>query len=108
MQKRAAKGGEVGTNGDFYEGGKFLPSTEKPKGKPRKRGSGKQEIAPYVWEVAPEGKSSIYRRLAGNFARFINGKMVVCVNPTTLAYFGTTEYEIASLVDRWNAGERWM
>jgi hypothetical protein len=29
-QDRAKAGGEIGTNGEFYEGGKFLPHTEKP------------------------------------------------------------------------------
>ncbi len=30
-QARARIGGETGINGDFYEGGKFLPNTEAPK-----------------------------------------------------------------------------
>ncbi len=33
---RAKKGGEYGVNGEFYEGGKFLPSTQLPKRSPVK------------------------------------------------------------------------
>jgi len=106
-QVRAKRGGEVGTNGEFYEGGKFLPTTEKPKGKPAKRGSGKQEIEPCRWEVAPEGKSSIYRRLAGVYGKVVGGMMVLAINPVTLAYFRDDEAEICRLADRYNAGERW-
>jgi len=106
-QKRAKIGGEVGTNGEFYEGGKFLPSTQKPKGKPR-RGSGKQEIEPYKWEVPPAGMRSIYRSLAGIYGRVENGVMVERINPATLAYYGDDRDEVISRIARYNAGERWM
>lgn len=107
-QQRAKIGGEIGVNGEFYEGGKFLPSTEKPKGKPVKRGSGKVEIEPYKWEVAPEGQRSIYRRLAGIYGKVINGVMVLDINPVTLAYCGDSEEWVKQLADRYNAGERWF
>ena len=32
MTSRAKSGGEIGQNGEFYDGGQFLPSTELPKG----------------------------------------------------------------------------
>jgi len=63
QQPRAQIGGEVGVNGEFYEGGKFLPSTEKGKGKTVKL-QGKVEIAPYVWILktdVPEGFEVIYK-----------------------------------------------
>lgn len=108
-QCRAKRGGEVGVNGEFYDGGKFLPSTEKPKTPPHKRGTGKQEIAPYVWETPPEGKrSSIYMRLQGIHGKVIDGVMVLMLNPVTLAYFGQTESEVRQLAERYNAGERWL
>lgn len=107
-QQRAKIGGEAGVNGEWYEGGKFLPSTEKPKGKPSKRGLGKQEIEPYKWEVLPEGKRSIYRQLAGVYARLINGVMVANINPVTLKYYGKTESEVIDMINRYNAGERAM
>lgn len=38
IQKRARSGGEFGVNGEFYEGGKFLPSNEnRPKTAPAER-----------------------------------------------------------------------
>ena len=60
---QAKKGGEVGTNGEFYRGGLFLPSTEKPKRHGSVKFQGKKEIAPYVWEVPPaEGFVSLFVR----------------------------------------------
>ncbi len=41
---RAAKGGEVGVNGDFYEGGKFLPTNPQ---RPRQDCAGKK--AQFRW-----------------------------------------------------------
>jgi hypothetical protein len=107
-QKRAKPGGEVGSNGEFYEGGKFLPSTEKPKGKAAKRGGGRQEIEPFVWAVGVEGSRSIYRRLAGVYGRVIGGVMVLNINPVTLRYFGDDEQKIRELADLYNAGSRWF
>ena len=63
---QAPKGGTIGRNGDFYKGGQFLPSTEKPKGK----GKGtsykgrKVEVAPFVWEECPEGMRPLWGRIA--------------------------------------------
>ena len=64
-QKRAAKGGEIAPNGEFYKGGAFIATTDKAKGKPQNRGSGRVEIAPYTWDQCPEGSFSIYRAIAG-------------------------------------------
>lgn len=107
--QRAKRGGEFGANGEWYEGGKFIntiPENHKRKGS-AKRGSGKQEIAPYVWEVAPEGKSSIYRQFAGVFGKVVDGVAVLMCSEQTLNYFRTTRDEAQQLVDLWNAGERW-
>lgn len=110
--KRAAKGGEFGANGEWYEGGKFIntiPENRKKEGSSR-RGSGKVEIEPYVWVVAPEGTSgiSLYKNLAGVFGKVIDGKMVLNVNPVTLRYFGKTMEQVQVMADRYNAGERWL
>lgn len=108
--KRAKAGGEVGANGEWYEGGKFLntvPGNRKREGSV-KRGSGKQEIAPYTWEVSPEGKRSLYRQFAGVFGKVIDGVAVLVCSEQTLAYFGTTRDAAQNLIDRWNAGERWV
>lgn len=66
-QKRAKVGGEYGANGEFYEGGKFINTiaeNQKKEGSTAKKAR-KVEIAPYKWEVAPEGKRSIYQQFAG-------------------------------------------
>jgi hypothetical protein len=115
MTKRAPAGGAYGANGEWYEGGKFIntvPENRKKEGS-NPRGSGKQEIAPYVWEVAPEGKRSLYRQFAGSFGKVINGKAVMTDGgngerlPAILNYVGHTKDTAQSIIDRWNNGERW-
>lgn len=64
---RAAKGGEVGVNGEFYEGGKFLPRNPE---RPRQDCSGnrkarKIQIEPYVWIEAPAGFAALIERIVG-------------------------------------------
>ena len=108
--KRARKGGEFGANGEWYEGGKFIntiPENSKREGGAN-RSSGKQEVAPYVWEVAPDGKRSLYRQFAGVFGKVINGVAVLDCSEQTLNYFSVTRDEAKCLIDRWNAGERWV
>ncbi len=107
---RATKGGETGMNGEFYAGGTFLPNTTLGKMQKRAKtsGTGKQEIAPYTYEVAPEGMTSIYRQIAGIYGKIINGAFVVNASDTTIAYYGKTRDEVDALAAQWNAGERWM
>ena len=106
---RARAGGEIGVNGEHYEGGQFLPSTTLPKQAPtsRKAGTGKREIAPYVWEVAPEGKQSIYSRFS-HLWKIADGKAAVIDNAQALAYYKRSAEEVQAAADQWNAGERWM
>lgn len=109
--KRANAGGEFGANGEWYEGGKFIntvPENRKREGAKLKRKPGKQEIAPYVWELPPEGMNSIYRRVAGIIGKCVNGVMVAGYNDQILKYVGMTAAEADALIARWNAGERWM
>jgi hypothetical protein len=108
--KRAKRGGEFGANGEWYEGGKFIntiPENRKKEGSQR-RGTGKQEIAPYTWEVSSEGKLSLYRQFAGVFGKVIDGVAVLMCSEQTLRYFRTSREEAQNLIDRWNAGERWL
>lgn len=64
---RAKKGGQVGINGEFYQGGQFLPSSEatvKGAHKAIVRKGKKAEVAPYVWAEAPaDDMLSIYERI---------------------------------------------
>ncbi len=112
--KRAKAGGEYGANGEWYEGGKFINTVPE---QPKRIGSGpkatgKQEIAPYVWEVAPaEGMRSLYNRFSGVFGVVRNGIAELRADdrlPQTLEYFGVTLEQAESMIRQWNAGERWV
>ena len=51
MNGHAPRGGCIAVNGEFYEGGKFLPSNpNRAKGMSTSYKSGKVEIEPYVWK----------------------------------------------------------
>ena len=115
--KRAAKGGEVGANGEFYEGGKFINTIpenskkegSKPKGKPRK-----VQIEPYVWVFAIEGKRPIFS-IVGTGANYCDryniAKGICPYEPcftNGVMFTGTTYAEVKAMCDRYNAGERWM
>ena len=110
-QKRAKVGGEYGANGEWYEGGKFIntvPENKKREGSAPK-GTGKQEIAPFVWAVAPNGERSLYRRFAGVFGKVMaDGVAVVMCSDVTLAYYGKTREEAQAMIDMWNGGARWV
>lgn len=108
--KRARKGGEIGANGEFYEGGKFIntvPENAKRHGATARRDQ-KAEIEPYIWAVVPEGKRSLYRNFAGVFGKVINGIAVVNCSEQTLAYFKTSRQEAEAMAAAYNAGERWL
>lgn len=109
-QKRATKGGQVGVNGEFYEGGKFLPNTEKPKGKPAKRKARKVEIEPCKWVEIEEGQFPIFR-MVGAQARWIdryNTSLGIEPFPQGVAYYGDEYHghKVADLCERYNRGER--
>ena len=115
MKTRAQAGGEIGINGEHYEGGQFLPSSPNTiKGEMKKtnarKGSGKQEIAPYKWVIAPEGKVSIFRIIGGSVATYNRqtGKMEYLNNKGAENYFGWEEEEVKSLIDQYNSGNYWM
>lgn len=119
---RAKKGGEYGVNGEFYNGGEFLPSSPYTvKGATKaeaKRITRKQEIAPYCWKVAPNGEQSIWSCIR-SLVYFVEstyskeaGKTGI-VAPVSFSWkgMGWTEQgynEFKQLVERWNKGERWV
>jgi hypothetical protein len=111
MTMRAKTGGETGMNGEQYKGGQFLPNTALPKmqNKAKATGSKKQEIAPYVWEAAPEGKQSVYRTYNVVWQWEVRGKTFKAIdNEKTLAYFCIAKEKAQEMADKWNNGERWM
>lgn len=107
-QQRAKVGGEVGTNGEWYNGGEFLPSTQLPKTtKTAKRnGSGKREIAPYKWEVAPvemDNPIALYSLLAGSWMTRDNKPFVPFCNSQNV-----NPANVQTLIDRYLADEKWI
>jgi hypothetical protein len=60
-QKRAKIGGEVGANGEFYEGGKFIATTDHSKRHGSvKRKPRKVQIRPFEWVIAEPGQRPIF------------------------------------------------
>ena len=115
MKTRAQAGGEIGINGEYYNGGQFLPSSPMTiKGEMKKtnsrKGSGKVEVAPYKWEVAPEGMRSIFTAIGGIVARYNwdTSKMEYADNQQAENYFGYTSEEVLDLIEKFNNGEKWM
>ena len=114
MSGQAKGGGEQGINGEWYIGGQFMPnSTQTVKGQQngaKSQGKARKvETAPYFWDVAPEGKCSIWAMVAGIVAKYNHesGLLEYAGNSKALAFYGMTQVQALDLIDRWNAGERW-
>ena len=112
---RARVGGETGMNGEFYEGGQFLPSspmTEKGafKQSKRRKGTGKQEIESYVWEIPPTDTSRPVK-LAMTFCMPLGNNQYERYEP---AIKGSLKKEmfmgwhIDELIEMYNSGQRWF
>ena len=111
MNTRAKAGGQTGVNGEWYNGGEFLPgSAQTVKGETKrttKAGSGKRQIAPFIWEIPPEGMISIYQKYSQVW-KMTNGKMEI-FQGINREYFGEKFLaEAQKMAERWNNGERWM
>ncbi len=106
-QRRAKVGGEIGTNGEYYEGGKFIANTDRAKGhKPASRATGRQLVAPGVFEIAPsDDLVAIFPQLTVGFFAFDGAVFGEIVNQTALDYFGAER--LIALRDCYNAGKRW-
>lgn len=106
-QRRAKRGGEYGVNGEWYDGGKWIANTEAPKRAGSVKATGRQEIAPWVWEVPPEGKRSLYAAYSGSWEK--NGVGGFRCRNLPVDYWGPAYLaESAAMAERWNAGERWI
>lgn len=113
---RAPKGG-VTVQGIFYKGGQFLPSNEPQRGKfnsnSRKSNKARKvQVAPYKWEYAPEGMTSVWSKVAsGVFTTLKDDKLVWCASAQTEAYYKVTDEfkaEIMAYANKWNDGEYWV
>jgi hypothetical protein len=117
-QRRAKSGGETGANGEWYEGGKFIATRDKPKRAARSRqATRKVEVEPWKWELPPEeGMRPIFKRMgAGVFTgKLEDGQWGLIARDATWRYYFKTERaveraksEYQAYADRFNAGERW-
>jgi hypothetical protein len=103
---RANKGGQVGSNGEFYEGGKFLPSTKRPKRHGSgPRGAGRCLIEPGVFAIAPEGKGSIFGAIR-SLVKVDNGSLAPIDNPLAIECHGGAA-ALETMIAAYNRGERW-
>lgn len=112
--QRARAGGERGVNGEWYEGGKFLPSTKAPKRAPapRRRGAHRAMVEPGVFAEVPFGKAAIYQQIRAfvsndsvgglHIMRHLDSPDSVCWE-----HHGPRD-RVQALVDRYNAGERFV
>lgn len=110
IKSRASKGGEIGANGEFYKGGQFIAKTDAPKKRSVKRtGTGKQQVEPYKWEVAPEGKKSLFAMLAG-MEIFNRAEMNFSFNSELRLDFALPEVveKRMARIAAFNSGERWI
>lgn len=75
--RRAKAGGEFGRNGEFYEGGEFLPSTRAPKrGVAKRNGTRRVLVMPGMVATIPEGRVAVFPRIR-EFVTFETGKGAV-------------------------------
>lgn len=111
-QKRAKIGGEIGLNGEHYNAGAFICTTEHGKGKPRKRTARKVQVEPYVWVI--DDRTPLLN-IVGTGAGYIDrNDWTKGIEPYMPAfrngvmYNGETLANVQAMCDRFNAGERWM
>lgn len=114
-RNRAKAGGEIGMNGERYEGGQFLPSTILPKMPPKEKANKaagkKQEIDPCIWKVPPTEKHRSIWGLIDGFATWTDDtrtQLKAGDSQQVYAYYGVSKKETQRLVDLWNDGERWV
>jgi len=108
--KHASKGGQVGVNGERYEGGQFLPSTQRPKGKARPRGSALLLIEPGVTIPRVGEERAIYSMIQALCIYDREAKTLAALpveHPCWSVYGGAeNQARVADLADRFNRGER--
>lgn len=116
MTKRAAKGGELGANSEWYEGGKFIntiPENGKREGstkaKPRK-----VQIEPYVWVLSDGTRRPLFRYIGTGAIYIDRSNPGAGIMPYLPAFQNGRCYgheltleQMQAICDRWNAGERW-
>lgn len=117
---QARAGGEYGLNGEWYEGGQFLPSSpETVKGaqkKVKRTGGRKQQVAAYVWEIPPtDTAKSIFAELGGTYVerdgdKFKRFEPYLKYCASTFKDWDETikGWKLDELIKMYNEGEKWF
>lgn len=109
MNRRARPGGEPGANGEWYEGGQFIATTDRPKRsqKPKKADPSKLYLVePGIMKPAPEdGYKAIFQAYREHFEE-VDGKFMVR-KPLNADYFGDVR-EITRMAKGYGEGYRWF
>jgi len=109
-QKRAAAGGEIGPNGEWYPGGAFIATTEMPKKQKEKlqkmaKNNGNVEVRKGTREAIKPGFFSPYKVLAGT-AMGPQGNVNEAFLANPLGQLSSDRIEQSrGAIARWNAGE---
>lgn len=108
VHRQAKAGGEVGANGEWYKGGQFIATIDRPKGmagaaaKPRK-----VQVEPYTWQTVPGDIGSLYAVLAGWYSQYDRA-----TNTFAPYAFHTLTAEAQAMytqmIDAYNAGYRFF
>ena len=107
-QRRAKQGGELGANGEWYEGGKFIATTDHAKKRGSYKPTHKWLVAPGELEVPPEeGLRAIFQMYHQMWMHDSSDNLVMRDLPVD--YWGEEcLVEAADALERWKAGERWQ
>jgi len=108
-QPRAKQGGEVGPNGEFYEGGKFIATTDHAKSRVGRKTTGRVETESGIWVEGREGWRPLFGKLAGveefvrplNQFRFNSRLRIHYAEPAVIE-------QRHAMIAAWNAGKRWI
>ena len=117
--KRAKKGGEIGANGEFYEGGKFINTAHErakrfgstPKAPPLRR----VPVRPGVWMMQEKpGQRPLLSFCGVGAGLDRSGNMEIFLPPFETEYGGVgfcggvSLAQMQEFCDRYNAGEIWV
>jgi hypothetical protein len=113
MNTRAKQGGEIGINGENYQGGQFLPSSpftikgEMGNADAKKAKAymiRKQEVARRQWETPPAADMVAIYPLLGGIEKYNWETETFSLNENFTG--GNTETRTAN-IEAWNSGQKW-
>jgi hypothetical protein len=97
-QPRAKTGGEYGPNGEWYNGGAFIATSEMPKRERHKAAQAatrKVQVRPYVWVVPEPHQIPIHPFIwSGSVLNEYTGEL----NHTYIEYAGLTQEDIGEIM----------